>query len=110
MPAANGAFGFLSGKPARVLTVLLLAQLAGVFAISRKEIVPLARPLDQFPAVLGDWVMVEAGTVEKDVMDVLRADDVLSRTYANRVNGRGANLFIAYFKSQRAGQAPHSPK
>jgi EpsI family protein len=110
MPAANGAFGFLGGKPARVLTVLLLAQLAGVFAVSRKELVPLARPLDQFPAVLGDWAMVEDAAVEKDVMDVLRADDVLSRTYADPVKQRGASLFIAYFKSQRAGQAPHSPK
>lgn len=110
MPAANGAFGFLNGKPARVLTALLLAQLVGVFAVSRKETVPLARPLDQFPVVLGDWTMEQESTVEKDVMDVLRADDVLSRTYTDRVNQQGANLFIAYFKSQRAGQAPHSPK
>lgn len=110
MAAANGVFGFLNGKPARVLTVLLLAQLVGLFAVSRKETVPLARPLDQFPAVLGDWTMVDEASVEKDVMDVLRADDVLSRTYADRVNQRGANLFVAYFKSQRAGQAPHSPK
>jgi EpsI family protein len=110
MAAANGVFGFLNGKPARVLTVLLLAQLVGLVAVSRKETVPLERPLEQFPAVLGEWTMVNEATVEKDVMDVLRADDVLSRTYEDRVNERGANLFVAYFKSQRAGQAPHSPK
>jgi EpsI family protein len=110
MPVANAQFGFLGSKPARVLTLVLLAQLAGVFAITRKETVPLPRPLDQFPQQLGAWEMFQEGTVEKEVMAVLRADDVLTRTYVNHENGLGANLFVAYFKSQRSGQAPHSPK
>jgi EpsI family protein len=110
MPATNGSFGFLKSTPARVLTVVLLAQLAGLFAISRQEKVPLERPLSEFPSQLGAWQMVEEGTVEKEVMDILRADDVLTRTYFDAPRGRAANLFVAYFKSQRAGQAPHSPK
>lgn len=110
MPAANGRFGFLNSTPARVLTVVLLAQLAGVFAVSRKEAVPRARPLEEFPREISGWTMRQEGTVEKEIMDVLRADDVLTRTYVDSDNRRGANLFVAYFKSQRAGQAPHSPK
>ncbi len=110
MPAANGRFGFLNGTPARVLTVVLLAQVAGVFAVSRQEAVPRAQPLEDFPREISGWTVRQEGTVEKEIMDVLRADDVLTRTYVDADNRRGANLFVAYFKSQRSGQAPHSPK
>jgi EpsI family protein len=40
---------------------------------------------------------------------VLRADDYVTRTYAASTE-KSANLFVAFFKSQRAGQTPHSPK
>jgi EpsI family protein len=43
-------------------------------------------------------------------LDVLKADDILSRVYQNKVNGRVATLFIAYFSTQRTGKTPHSPK
>jgi EpsI family protein len=107
---AIGAFGFLRGTPARVLTVVLLAQVGGSFAISRREKVPLARPLAGFPLQIGAWTMYQQGVVEQAEMDVLRADDLLTRTYADGAHSRSANLFVAYFKSQRTGQTPHSPK
>ncbi len=110
MGAINGSFGFLKSTHARVLTALLVVQLAGGFAISRKEAVPLAQPLDTFPRQLGTWTMAREGVVEKEVMDVLRADDVLTRTYLEENTQTGANLFVAFFRSQRTGQAPHSPK
>jgi EpsI family protein len=110
MPGSDGSFGFLKSTRARVLTVLLVAQLAGVFAVSRREAVPLARPLAEFPRQVGEWTAVEEGVVDKETMDVLRADDILTRTYVDAAGGRGANLFVAFFKSQRTGQAPHSPK
>jgi EpsI family protein len=110
MAGSNGSFGFLKSTRARVLTVLLVAQLAGVFAVSRREAVPPARPLAEFPSQVGAWTVVQEGVVDKETMEVLRADDVLNRTYADVAQGRGANLFVAYFKSQRTGQTPHSPK
>jgi EpsI family protein len=110
MDAANGRFGFLKSTHARVLTVLLAVQLAGGVAISRKETPPSIAPLETFPQRLGTWTMVQEGVVEKEVMDVLRADDVLTRTYADQTARRAANLFVAFFKTQRTGQAPHSPK
>jgi EpsI family protein len=93
-----------------VLTVLLLAQIAGLYALSRREYTPVSHPLAAFPAALSSWTVQQEGVVEKEVMDVLRADDVLSRTYADTAAPRAANLFVAYFKSQRTGQTPHSPK
>jgi EpsI family protein len=47
--------------------------------------------------------------MDQDVKDTLRADDYLTRDYVE-APGRIANLFVAFFRSQRAGQTPHSPK
>ena len=47
--------------------------------------------------------------MEQELKDALRADDYLTRDYAEPPSGI-ANLFVAFFKSQRAGQTPHSPK
>ncbi len=110
MAEGSSRFCFLKSKHARILSAVLVAQAVGLYAISRRENVPLARPLDQFPSQAGAWRMVEEGVVEKEIMDVLRADDVLSRMYTNAAGDRAASLFVAFFKSQRAGQAPHSPK
>ena len=110
MDESRGMFRFLKGTPARLLTALLLLQIAGFVAVSRRETVPMARPLDQFPSQLGAWSLVQEAEVDRETMEVLRADDVLSRTYADPAQGRAASLFVAYFKSQRTGQAPHSPK
>lgn len=110
MDENRGMFRFLKGTPARVLTAVLLLQIAGFVAVSRRETVPMARPLGEFPFQLGAWSLAQEGEVDQETMEVLRADDVLSRIYADPAQGRGASLFVAYFKSQRTGQAPHSPK
>lgn len=110
MPRDSSALPFLKSKYALVLTLFLIAQAVGLYAVSRQEPVPLARPLAEFPLDVGDWKMAQEGVVEKETMDVLRADDVLNRVYYDTAGHRGASLFVAYFKSQRTGQAPHSPK
>ena len=48
--------------------------------------------------------------IEPEVQDILKADDTLNRIYVSPDNSSAAFLFIAFFKSQRYGQAPHSPK
>jgi EpsI family protein len=100
---------FLNSKHARVLSAVLVLQAVLFYTLSHSEAVPRARPLSGFPTQLGNWTMVNEGVVEKEIRDVLRADDILNRTYAGP-EGQAANLFVAYFKTQRAGQAPHSPK
>jgi len=97
------------GRAVVILTVLLLGQAAVFYGFSRGELGPSHRPLDQFPARLAGWSMVQQGVMEKEIQDVLRADDYVTRWYAKNPR-EGANLFVAFFKSQRAGQAPHSPK
>lgn len=58
--------------------------------------------------MLGSWRFVEEGLVDDDTRSVLQADDLLNRIYAS--GSTGASLFIAAFRSQRNGKAPHSPK
>ena len=70
---------------------------------------PLSRPLGDFPSVIGPWRMVREGVIEQEEKDVLRADDYLTRQYSASPD-KIAGLFVAYFRSQRAGQTPHSPK
>jgi EpsI family protein len=101
----------LTNKYVRALSLTLLAQAVLYYAVaSRAEKVPVARPLGEFPVNVGGWQMIRQSQIEKDVLDVLKADDTLSRAYLNPGKTSAANLFIAFFKTQRSGQAPHSPK
>jgi len=103
-------FKFLNSTPARVVTVLLIAQAALLYSSIRPEAVPPGRPLAEFPKILGSWQLQQEGVVEPEILETLNADDILTRTYVDPSAGVGANLFIASFRSQRTGKAPHSPK
>lgn len=98
-------------KYAKALTIVLLAQAAAFYAVaSRGERVPFMPPLANFPFTIGNWRMQQDLPIEKEVQDVLKADDTLNRIYADPGRGEAAFLFIAFFKTQRYGQTPHSPK
>ncbi len=102
---------FLSSRSARILTVVLLAQASLFYGFSsRHENVPFHKPLDNFSFDSSNWNLVENVDIDKDTLDVLKADDLLSRVYQNKQTGDVATLFVAYFSTQRTGKAPHSPK
>ena len=46
----------------------------------------------------------------QDTRDFLKADDLLNRIYLKDGNQRGADLFVAAFRTLSTGVAPHSPK
>ncbi|HEX4170663.1 MAG TPA: EpsI family protein, partial [Bryobacteraceae bacterium] len=56
------------------------------------------------------WTMSQELQVDKESLDVLKADDLLSRSYVDQKTGQTATLFVAYFSTQRTGKTPHSPK
>jgi EpsI family protein len=89
---------------------IALQGAAGYFLNARKELVPATMPLSQLPATLGNWTLVQEYPMDPEVQAVLRADDTVSRLYGNVSSGSASSLFIAFFKSQRSGVAPHSPK
>lgn len=97
-------------RQALALTILLAMQAAVFYGFSGQEKAPALKPLNRMPSQFGSWRMAAEGVMEQEVLDVLRADDVVIRSYAQAESGRTASLFVAYFRSQRAGQAPHSPK
>lgn len=98
----------LRSKFVYALTLVLVVQAFLFYSASHGENTPLPAPLSTFPFTMGPWHLVEEGVIDQETRDVLKADDLMSRVYAS--NEGGAELFIAYFKTQREGQSPHSPK
>lgn len=96
-------------RPAIILSALLIAQGSLFYGLSRPEPVALSKSLRGFPINFGTWRMVRESILDPETKDALRADDYLTRDYA-RPPVEIANLFVAFFRSQRAGQTPHSPK
>lgn len=101
-------FKFLSSRAALAATVLIVLQGALIYSAVRPESPPSGLALSQFPVSLGSWTLLQEGVIDDETRSVLKADDLLNRFYAG--NGAGANLFVAAFRSQRNGKAPHSPK
>src|SRR5437868_5035632 len=101
---------FLRQRSAIILTVVLLLQAAVVYGFRRQEMVPTHLGLEGLSRSLGQWTATQDFPIDKETMEVLKADDTLNRMYMNVNTRTSANLFVAFFKTQRMGQAPHSPK
>jgi EpsI family protein len=91
------------------LSILLLGEAALFYAYPKRELVPVMPPMQEAPRSAGGWRVTHEFPIETEVQELLKADDTLSRAYASPEGGN-VSLFIALFKSQRAGVAPHSPK
>ena len=100
---------FFSGTAFRVVTLALLLQAAAFYGFSRTEYEPNIAPLSTFPSTVGSFRVIEDIPVEQEVREILKADDILNRNFV-APDGRPVNLFIAAFRSQRTGKAPHSPR
>jgi exosortase D (VPLPA-CTERM-specific) len=84
-------------------TAVLLQARAG------SEVFPPRLELKQFPEQVGEWTGTNVA-IEKDVLDILRPSDYLLRVYRSPQRTPYIDLFIPYYRSQRAGEAPHSPQ
>jgi len=112
-----------------LVPVFLLAQAALVHWASGRERAPAPPALASFPSVFGGWRQVSEDPIAADIAGELGADQLLSRTYVHpsavhtsapqtsiqanlqAKTGAGVGLFVAWFRSQRAGASqPHSPK
>jgi EpsI family protein len=86
---------------------LLLLGLTVIRASSVREGIPLRAPLARLPLTLDDWRWRRDLPLDEGTLNVLKADDYVSRSYSN---GRStADLFIGYYASQRQGDTMHSP-
>jgi EpsI family protein len=94
----------------KILTVVLLLQAAVFYGFTRGERIPHEKQLANFSLTSSEWIPMRDEALDAETLDVLKADDTLSRVYQNQSTGEGVNLFVAYFGTQRTGKTPHSPK
>lgn len=81
---------------------------AGVIArVSRAEELPHREAFAKFPYQIQAWKGIDTEPLDERTLTVLGADDHLSRFYRDRQHLVG--LFIAYYETQRQGDAMHSP-
>jgi EpsI family protein len=94
----------------RVLTVGALLALTAIVLDrhDQPERNPPSTALAEFPYQLGSWSGVDL-PISDEVRQVLGPGDFLNRGYSTP-DGSFADLFIAYFPSQRTGDTIHSPK
>jgi EpsI family protein len=69
---------------------------------------PLEKPLDTIPWNIAGFRGSPNPPLGEDVLGQLMADSYLLRTYRNE--RMDADLFIAFYARQRAGESMHSPK
>jgi exosortase D (VPLPA-CTERM-specific) len=72
------------------------------------EIYPARTSFADYPMELGPW-HGRLESMEGVYLDALKLDDYLMADYVN-AEGRSVNLYIAYYNSQRKGEAVHSPR
>ena len=96
------------------VAVLLAALLVGGFFINwfehRGEVRVEHESLQKMPLKLGEWQQRGSDIrFSEQTESVLRTTDYVMRDYA-LPSGRGANLYIGYYASQRSGATYHSPQ
>jgi len=77
--------------------------------LSAAPITPIRQPLADFPRQVGNWQMLQNQAIDDETLGILKADDYLQRLYRNS-NGQYASIFVAYYRSQQAGESMHSPR
>jgi EpsI family protein len=102
--------GIMGSKSFVVLSAVLLAQAGMFYGFSRNEKIPSRQPLADFTLTGTTWKNVQEMQLDQSELDVLQADDVMSRVYVDTSSGHAATLFVAFFDTQKTGKAPHSPK
>ena len=77
-------------------------------AVEERPADVLAAPLETIPRNLARWTAQRENQLTDRVKEQLRADAYVSRPYVN--GPQTADVFIAYYAQQRAGETMHSPK
>ena len=90
-------------------TVLMLAAtLTATKLTAERHPEPLTRPLDMISRSLTGFTAVDNPPLDQYTLAALRPTSYLVRTYTK--GSLGADLFIAFYAEQRAGESMHSPK
>jgi len=104
----EGPLSLLKSAPSALVGALLTAEIIAFYLAPTKEHIPSPPPLRTFSADVGPWRLVQEVEIDTEAANLLKADDTLNRFY-NGAEGE-VSLFVGFFKSQRGGVTPHSPK
>jgi len=92
--------------PVFLASQALLVHWTGAF-----ERPPAMPDLAHFPSQIGPWQHVSDAPTDAAAEAQLGADRMINSMYMQQPHGEYANLFVAWFQSQRAGTSqPHSPQ
>lgn len=89
-----------------VVAIGLTALLS--YGVEFREKIPVARPLDRFPLSVGRWTGARE-PMDQQFVDELNFDDYVIVNYRDP-DGRTINFYVAYYGTQRKGEAIHSPE
>jgi EpsI family protein len=93
-----------------VAAVLIASTAVFMQAHKRQEIFPPRLDLRTFPSTMGSWSGTDTA-IDKDALEVLGKGEFLLRVYQDQEQPQPyVDLFIAYYRSQRTGETPHSPQ
>jgi EpsI family protein len=92
-----------------ILAAILTCQAVVYYEFSSNEVIPNYQPWSEFPEHVGRWSQTAELTEDGASLAQLQPDDYIDRNYVAK-DGRQVNFFVAYFKTQRTGHAPHSPE
>ncbi len=91
-------------------TVLCLLAVPVSIAISdRAEVSPAREKFVQFPLIRNGWIGSE-GSIPDQVLEALQPTDYILADYHRSSDPNPVSLYIAFYASQRAGAAIHSPR
>jgi len=92
-----------------ILTAIVVFSFGVRLWLAAAPVIPQRQALADFPRQLGPWKLAGEGSMSGRLEGVLAADDYTLRTYRN-AQGQSADLFVAYYTVQNAGESMHSPK
>jgi EpsI family protein len=91
-----------------LLATLALYSVSTLYIQEREDLVLSRQDYSLFPMTISDWSGNKT-YLEKNILDSLKADDYLLADYRNS-SGDLVNFYVAYYASQQAGAAAHSPR
>ncbi|MCB1880971.1 MAG: VPLPA-CTERM-specific exosortase XrtD [Chromatiaceae bacterium] len=91
-----------------ILASVALIALSSVYIQVQGEVRPPRADFSGYPLELGTW-QGKGELLESIYLDSLKLDDYLLSDYRND-KGEQVNFYIAYYASQQAGSAAHSPR
>jgi len=88
----------------------LMAQFIWVGLLSDHEHPPPLPSPAEFPSTAGEWKLVHREPIDEASVRELKADRLFNQNYVRSGTGQTANLFVAWFQTQRGNKQPHSPQ